>query len=77
MTFLRSTRCRFLLASTVFFLLGAAVFSCPLKTPDFIWAAPVALGIVLLIFNFGRFESRTGVAVKEWHLKDWQHASGI
>ncbi len=60
MKHLRSPYWQFHAASAVMFALGAAIFSCPLETPDIMWAAPVSLGIVVLIYNFSRFNYSSG-----------------
>lgn len=50
---LRSLICPVLAAGTVIFSLGLAIMACPLKTPDFLWAVPVTLGSIVVIFSLG------------------------
>jgi hypothetical protein len=51
---LRSFICPVLAVGAGILSLGIAIMACPLKCPDWIWAAPVALGCIVLIFAFGR-----------------------
>ncbi|WP_296435176.1 hypothetical protein, partial [Rhizobium sp. UBA1881] len=56
--FLKSTHCRLCAASILLFILAAAAVSSPFQIPDFVSAVLIALGVVLLIYNFGRFDAR-------------------
>jgi hypothetical protein len=51
---LRSLICPFLAAGAGILSLGIAIMACPLKTPAWISAAPVALGAIVVIFALGR-----------------------
>lgn len=51
---LRSFICPVLAAGAGILSLGIAIMACPLKTPEWIWAGPVALGSIVIIFAFGR-----------------------
>ncbi len=56
MRIFRTTTFRLVAASAIPLVAGAAICVCPLQTPDWIWALPIALGVVLLIFALGRVE---------------------
>lgn len=58
MRILRTTTFRVVAASVIPLVAGAAICVCPLQTPDWIWASPIALGVILLIFALGRVERR-------------------
>jgi hypothetical protein len=51
---LRSLICPVFAAGAGILSLGIAIMACPLKTPEWIWAGPVALGSIVVIFAFGR-----------------------
>ncbi|NTF18078.1 hypothetical protein G6L37_06645 [Agrobacterium rubi] len=50
----RSLICPFLAVGAGILSLGIAIMACPLKTPEWVWAGPVAGGFIVLIFAFGR-----------------------
>lgn len=51
---LRSLICPVLAAGAGILSLGIAIMACPLKTPEWIWAVPVSLGAIVVIFALGR-----------------------
>lgn len=51
---LRSLICPILAAGLGFLSLGFAIMACPLKTPEWVWAGPIAGGFIVMIFAFGR-----------------------
>lgn len=46
--------CPVLAAGAGILLLGLTIMACPLKTPTWISACPVALGAIVVIFALGR-----------------------